>query len=109
MTVFGVIARRGIQAIQLTYANRVEVTDLVKGRLHQHGRIDRAAAELMSFSFEIELPNGTMMRERQWLVISAEGFVAVMDDDTFTAWFETVSLTDALDASVTRQNDPRRP
>jgi sugar lactone lactonase YvrE len=86
-----VVARRGIRAVQLTYENRVQVCDLVGGRLHQHGRIDKASASLMSFTFEIELPNGHMMRERQWLLVTEEGIVSVLDDDTFRLWFEIAS------------------
>lgn len=94
---YSVVARRGIQAVQLCHANRVDVTDLVGGRLHQHGSIDKSSGSLMGYSFTVELRNGTTMREGQWLVMSAEGAVAVMDDDTFRSWFDTVALEDALE------------
>lgn len=96
-----VVGRRGIQAVQLTYENRVELTELVGGRLHQHGQINRNSASLLNFSFEIELPNGHLMRQGQWLILTPEGAVAVLDDATFRLWFEVVSHLDALSAPVT--------
>jgi hypothetical protein len=93
-----VIARHGIQAVQLTYENRVEITDLVRGRLHQHGQIDRASSRLMGFSFEIELPTGHLMRERQWLMITPEGAVSILDDDTFRSWFDVVDHLTTLES-----------
>lgn len=93
-----VVARRGVQAVQLTHDNRVEITDLVGGRLHQHGKIDRNAVTLLSYSYEIELPNGHLMRQGQWLIITPEGAVAVLDDVTFRLWFEVATHLQELES-----------
>lgn len=108
--IHGIAARRGIQAIQLTYENRIQLTDLVGGRLRQHGEIDKATLSLNSFEFSLEFSragHGYVVRQNEWLILSPMGPVAIMDDDSFQTWFEIVAIEDALSASVTPQNDPQ--
>lgn len=101
-----IVARRGIQAVQLTYENRYEIVELVHGRLHQHGQIDRWDGSLMSFTFEIELPNGHLVRQGQWIMITPEGAVSILDDDTFRAWF---AVADHLQIMESRHALPPGP
>lgn len=100
--IHGVVARRGIQAIQLTHENRYKITDLVHGKLRQRMRL---APEGMRYSYELTFERDGhpfKMNDSDWMLISPMGFVAIMDDESFQAWFETVSLSDALSASLTR-------
>lgn len=106
--IHNVVARRGIQALQLTHENRYAITDLVKGRLHQHARIDRTNPAATAYTYEVTFSrNGHdwKLKDLEWMLISPEGFVAIMDDDSFQNWFETASLQDALSASLTRRVD----
>jgi len=96
-----VVARRGLQAVQLTYENRMEVADLVVGCLRQHGQIDKASMRVQSFSFDVVLPNGQPMREGDWLLVSPEGAVAVLDDATFRLWFAMAERSEPLSAILT--------
>lgn len=100
--IHNVVARRGIQAIQLTHDNRYELTELVHGRLRQKMHLEPGVA---AYAFELTFARGGRewsVKEHEWILISPEGFVAIMDDESFRAWFETASLSDALSASLTR-------
>lgn len=101
--IHGVVARRGIQAIQLTHANRYNIADLVHGQLRQHMRIENRSD--VSYTYKLSFERGGSrweMTEGEWLLISPQGFVAIMDPESFDAWFETVSLSDAAGGSLTR-------
>ena len=94
----GVVARRGIQAIQLTHENRYKVTDLVQGRLRQRARLDSALG-YAGYSFELAFTRDGRewsVKEHEWILLSPQGFVAIMDAESFDAWFETVALSDAV-------------
>lgn len=100
--IHGVVARRGIQAIRLTHENRYEITDLVKGKLRQQLHLEPG---ISFYRYELVFERDGhhwSMKDGEWMLLSPQGFVAIMDDESFHVWFETVSLSDAAERSVTR-------
>ena len=101
--IHNVVARRGIQAIQLTHDNRYEICDLVQGKLHQRMRLVPGDQPLYFYELDFERDGHRWhMTDKDWMLLSPQGFVAIMDDDSFRSWFETVSLSDASESHLTR-------
>jgi hypothetical protein len=103
--IHNVVARRGIQALQLTHENRYAITELVHGQLRQTAQLNKAdpAASTYTYTLKFERDGHPWwVKDGEWILLSPKGFVAIMDDESFQAWFETASMQDALSASLPR-------